>query len=56
MRGLYIHIPFCNKICSYCDFCKMVSSDEIKIKYINRLIEEIESKRDELIDIDTVYI
>ena len=56
MRGLYIHIPFCNKICNYCDFCKMVSSDEIKIKYINRLIEEIKSKKNELIDIDTVFI
>ena len=21
--GLYIHIPFCNSICSYCDFCKI---------------------------------
>ena len=22
MRALYIHIPFCEHICSYCDFCK----------------------------------
>ena len=56
MRGLYIHIPFCNKICSYCDFCKMVSSDDIKNKYINRLIDEIKFKTNELVDIDTIYI
>ena len=23
MLGVYIHIPFCKTICSYCDFCKM---------------------------------
>ena len=23
MLGVYIHIPFCKKICNYCDFCKM---------------------------------
>ena len=40
--GLYLHIPFCNKICSYCDFPKRVSKSEIKTKYIKYLIKEIE--------------
>ncbi len=56
MKGLYIHIPFCNKICNYCDFPKMVSSDENKIKYIKRIKEELEFRKDELTNIDTVYI
>lgn len=56
MKGLYIHIPFCNKICNYCDFPKMVSSDEIKNKYIKRIKEELEFRKDKLANIDTVYI
>ena len=26
MAGLYIHIPFCRKICSYCDFCRTTAT------------------------------
>ena len=39
--GLYIHIPFCNKVCPYCDFHKMVASDNLKEKYIKALIKEL---------------
>ena len=27
MRSVYIHIPFCKSICSYCDFCKFLYKD-----------------------------
>lgn len=56
MRGLYIHIPFCNSICSYCDFPKMFSSDGVKNEYIDHLIAEIDSYNDDLHDIDSVFI
>lgn len=56
MKGLYIHIPFCNNICSYCDFNKMVAKNEKKTLYINRLIEEIEEYKDFLNDLTSIYI
>ena len=39
--GLYIHIPFCRKICNYCDFYKRVSSNEIQDKYVDYLIKDL---------------
>lgn len=43
---LYIHIPFCEKKCDYCDFLSAPANAEIKLQYINKLIQEIKSHRD----------
>lgn len=56
MKGLYIHIPFCNSICSYCDFPKIVSKSNRHSIYIDRVIEEIKFYKNELKDITSVYI
>jgi len=56
MKGLYIHIPFCNTICSYCDFPKQIAKEEKKALYIDYLINEINSKRHLLNNITSVYI
>ena len=56
MKGLYIHIPFCNTICSYCDFNKMISKIDRQNIYINRLIEEINSYDNKLNDLTSIYI
>lgn len=42
MRGVYIHIPFCNSICSYCDFCKFLYNDVWASAYLTILKSEIE--------------
>ena len=39
--GLYVHIPFCEKICSFCPYCKVLYSKEICDSYIDALIQEI---------------
>ena len=55
MKSVYIHIPFCNQICSYCDFCK-VYYDKVWINnYLDSLSKEIDKRYNgELID--TIYI
>ncbi len=56
IKGLYIHIPFCDQICSYCDFTKMVANQEIKEKYINALIQELKHYKEYYKDLKTIYI
>lgn len=53
--GCYIHIPFCNKICSYCDFSKIYYKKDIVDKYIDELLVEIDNSYNNDL-IDTLYI
>ena len=34
MRGVYIHIPFCQQICHYCDFNKVFLKNQPVYRYI----------------------
>ncbi|MBP3596826.1 MAG: hypothetical protein J6J60_05465 [Clostridia bacterium] len=58
--GIYIHIPFCVKKCSYCDFISYSKNEEIQKKYIESLIKSIEhTKQTNNIKnyiINTIYI
>lgn len=55
MMSIYIHIPFCDKICSYCDFCKVLYNPSLVDKYLNNLEIEI-NKRYLEEEVDTIYI
>lgn len=50
--GLYIHIPFCNGKCPYCDFYSVTPQCDTVEKYVNALCRELE-KADRIYD--TVY-
>ena len=39
--GLYVHIPFCERICDFCPYCKVRYSADLCDKYIDALIKEI---------------
>jgi len=55
MASIYIHIPFCRSICSYCDFAKVLYNKELIIPYLEKLESEIDDFYDKE-EVDTLYI
>jgi len=53
-NGLYLHIPFCDAICVYCDFVKMVRSPNTKHEYMVHLTTQVAAF--DFTDVDTIYI
>lgn len=55
MKAIYIHIPFCESMCSYCDFSKFYYNSSVVEKYLNSLGKEINNNyKDE--EISSIYI
>lgn len=40
--GLYVHIPFCKSICSFCPYCKEIYDKDRADSYKKALLEEID--------------
>lgn len=53
--GIYIHIPFCVKKCSYCAFLSGPAGPEVRQEYVNHLVEEIRLRSREVPEADTIY-
>lgn len=54
-KSVYIHVPFCNHICTYCDFCKILYNEKVINKYLDELKKEITNNyKGETIN--TIYI
>jgi oxygen-independent coproporphyrinogen-3 oxidase len=57
VKGLYIHIPFCEYICHYCDFVKRVPKNkEMVDDYLKALVKEIHQYEKHFNTIETIYI
>jgi oxygen-independent coproporphyrinogen-3 oxidase len=56
MAGIYIHIPFCKKLCFYCDFYHLISTDD-NSPFIDALLLEALLRQDYLENepISTIY-
>ena len=54
--GIYIHIPFCDKICNYCDFTAFQGANTKIKEYVEAIKKEIELKGNKEFLIDSIFI
>jgi oxygen-independent coproporphyrinogen-3 oxidase len=56
MAGIYLHIPFCKKLCHYCDFYHVISEGDHG-EFINTLLKEAELRTNylEKNSVSTIY-
>ena len=52
--SLYIHIPFCETICDYCDFTKLQYFRMFAVNYLKALKQEIDSYQ--IGELKTIYV
>ena len=55
-KSIYIHIPFCDSKCAYCDFVSGKYNEATIKAYIEELKSEIELRQDKTCTISTIFI
>jgi oxygen-independent coproporphyrinogen-3 oxidase len=51
--GVYVHIPFCERVCPYCDFAVVAArslSEALESRYVDALLEEFEQRQADFAD------
>lgn len=54
VKSMYVHVPFCDSICAYCDFERCKRSEVLSKKWLEVIIKDIEKRNQE--KIETLYI
>lgn len=54
MKALYVHVPFCDHICAYCDFMRCGYLETLGDKWLKALKKELQEYK--ISDCTTVYI
>jgi oxygen-independent coproporphyrinogen-3 oxidase len=54
-NGLYLHIPFCAAICSYCNFTRGLLEEAVQRQYVEAIIREIRTAPEAGAAIDTIF-
>jgi oxygen-independent coproporphyrinogen-3 oxidase len=57
MAGIYVHIPFCRKLCAYCNFYHVISPGD-HTEFIKALLHEAEMRQEYVRNesVSTIYI
>jgi oxygen-independent coproporphyrinogen III oxidase len=53
-KSLYIHIPFCQHICEYCDFVRVGYHQDLADRFLRRCAEDLSLRQGETFE--TIYI
>ena len=53
--GLYVHVPFCSAICSYCNFNRGLFESGLKDRYLSALEQEIRASAQSGEAADTIF-
>jgi oxygen-independent coproporphyrinogen-3 oxidase len=53
--GIYVHIPFCQAICNYCNFNRGLHDASLRARYVDALVADIRRAADPTIDADTIF-
>ncbi len=57
MAGVYLHIPFCESKCIYCDFYSLAGKKQHFNNYIKCLLTEASLRKNEIVEpIKTIYV
>ncbi len=56
LRHLYVHLPFCASRCGYCAFVVEVGSLDRRDDYLQALLAELDTQRERLGPLETVYL
>jgi oxygen-independent coproporphyrinogen-3 oxidase len=55
LAGLYLHVPFCERVCPYCDFAVRTGDRTRRLKYVDHLLDEIRLYAGYPLRFDTIY-